>query len=61
MACRLFGAKPLPETMLAYCQLDSWGKFQWNLNRIAIILIEENAFWIVVCQNDGHFLQGQMN
>ena len=24
MACRLFGAKPLPEQMLAYCQLDSW-------------------------------------
>ena len=24
MACRLFGAKPLPEPMLAYWQLDSW-------------------------------------
>ena len=24
MACRLFGAKPLPEPMLAYCWLDSW-------------------------------------
>ena len=24
MACRLFGAKPLPEPMLDYCQLDSW-------------------------------------
>ena len=24
MACRLFGAKPLPEPMLAYCQLNSW-------------------------------------
>ena len=24
MACRLFGAKPLPEPMLSYCQLDSW-------------------------------------
>ena len=24
MACRLFSAKPLPEPMLAYCQLDSW-------------------------------------
>ena len=24
MACRLFGAKPLPEHTLAYCQLDSW-------------------------------------
>ena len=24
MACRLFGAKPLPKPMLLYCQLDSW-------------------------------------
>ena len=24
MACRLFGAKPLPETILTYCQLDPW-------------------------------------
>ena len=24
MACRLFGAKPLPEPMLDYCQLDPW-------------------------------------
>ena len=24
MASRLFGAKPLPEPMLDYCQLDSW-------------------------------------
>ena len=26
MACRLFCAKPLPEPMMAYCQLDSWEK-----------------------------------
>ena len=24
MSCHLFGAKALPEPMLAYCQLDSW-------------------------------------
>ena len=24
MACRLFGAKPLLEPMLGYCQMDSW-------------------------------------
>ena len=24
MTCRLFGAKPLPEPMLTYCQVDSW-------------------------------------
>ena len=24
MACRLFGAKPLSEPMLDYCQLEPW-------------------------------------
>ena len=24
MACRLFGAKPLPEPMPTYCHMDSW-------------------------------------
>ena len=24
IACRLFGVRPLPEPMLAYCQLDCW-------------------------------------
>ena len=28
MACRLFGAKPLPEPMLTYCQLDPSMKFE---------------------------------
>ena len=48
MACRLFGAKPLPEPMLAYCQLDSWEKFRWNSNRNSTISIQENAFENVV-------------
>ena len=36
MACRLLGAKPLPEPMLSYCQLDSvkyeseFYHFQWR-------------------------------
>ena len=55
MACRLIGAKPLPEAMLAYCNLDSWT--QWKSNRISIIFIQENAFEFVVCQSDGHFVQ----
>ena len=61
MACRMFGAKPLPEPMLAYCQLDCWEKtFQWNSNRNAVIFIQENAFELVVWQNGGHFVQGEM-
>ena len=58
MACRLFGAWPLPGPMLAYCPLDSWEKLQWNLNLSPIIFIRENAFENVICQNDGHFVQG---
>ena len=56
MACRLFIAKPLPELMLAYCNLDSSEHipvkfeiyhFHWRKNAI------EN----VVGYNSGHFVQ----
>ena len=53
------GAKPLPEAMLGYCQLNSGNKFQWNSNRNSTIFIQENASKIVVCQNGGHFVQGR--
>ena len=43
MACRLFRAKPLPEPMLVYCQLDPWEHVSWNLNRSLIIFIQENC------------------
>ena len=49
MACRLFGTKPLPEPMLAYCQLDHWEnpvKFKSKYKRC----IQENAFGNVVCE-----------
>ena len=29
MACRLFGAKPLPEPKMAYCQLDRQEKREY--------------------------------
>ena len=54
MACRLLGAKALPEPMLAYCQLN---KFQWNSNRNSIIFIQENAFESVVGQNGDYFVR----
>ena len=62
MACRLFGAKPLPELMLVYCQLDSWEQISVKFESDSIILfIQENAFEMVVCQNGGHFVQGEMS
>ena len=61
MACRLFGAKPLSEPMLAYCQLDSWEqisvKFEWE----SCHFHSRNAFENVVGQNGGHFVQEEMN
>ena len=58
MACRLFGAKPLPEPMLA-CQLDSLEKNSVKFE--SVIFIQENALEIVVCQNGSHFVQGEMS
>ena len=58
MACRLFGPKPLPEPVLAYCQLNSWEKNHWNSNRNSIIFIQEIAFENVTCQDGDHFVQG---
>ena len=47
MACRLFGAdQPLLEPMMAYCQLNPWGKSQWNLT--------------MSLQNGGYFVQAPM-
>ena len=47
MACRLFGAKPLPEPILEQVSVNF------------VIFIQENAFANVVCQNGGHFVQGR--
>ena len=55
MACRLFGAKPLPEPVLAYCQLDSCEQISVKFESESYH-IQENAF--AVCQNGGHFVQG---
>ena len=44
MACRLFAAKPLPEPMLAYCQLYSSEQISVKLeSEFSIVFIQENA------------------
>ena len=45
MACCLFGTKPLPASMLAYCQLDSWEQILGNSNRNSINFIQEKYIW----------------
>ena len=60
MACRLFGAKPLPEPIIV--NWTPWNKFQWILNQNTIIFIHENAYENVVCQSGGHFVEvGRVN
>ena len=53
MACRLFGAKPLPEPMLDLVSI--------GLLKTSFIFIQENAFEHVVCLNGGHFVLGEMS
>ena len=60
MACRLFGAKPLPEPMRAYIVNCTLGN-KFHLNRNSYIFIQENAIENAVGQIGGHFVQGQMS
>ena len=58
MACRVLDAKPLPEPMLTYCQLDSWQhilvKFESEFYHFHS---RKNAIENV-CQTGGHLVQG---
>ena len=58
MAYRLFGAKPLPEPMLAYGQLDTWEHISVKFDSEFYNFYSINAIEIVVCQNGGHLVQG---
>ena len=49
MSCRLFGAKPLPEPMLIYCQLDFYEQSEIWIK----IFIQENGFVNVLSAPDG--------
>ena len=60
MACRLFGAKPLPELMMTYGQLDLRNKVQWKLYGNYNIFIDVMAFQNVVCQVGGHLVPASM-
>ena len=45
MACRLFGAKPLPKPILAYCQLDSWEQISVKFQSEYCHLHSRKCFW----------------
>ena len=48
MACRLFGRKPLPETMLTLFNEILRNKLKWNFNENTKFFIHENAPEIIV-------------
>ena len=59
MACCLFGAKPSPEPVLAYCQLDSREQISVKFESEFYNFFSRKCIWKnVVCQNGGHFVQG---
>ena len=45
MACRLFGAKPLPEPMLDYCQPDSYEQISVNFKSELYHFHSKNCIW----------------
>ena len=51
MDCRLFGANPLSEPMLAFHQLDHWEQISFNLNQNATVFIPENQLETVVYES----------
>ena len=61
MACCLFGAKPLPEPMLAYCQFNSWEQISVIFESDFYDYHLRNAFEDAVCQIGSHFVQGEMS
>ena len=46
MTCHLFGTKPLPEPMLAYCQLDSWEQISVKFESEFYHFLSRKCIWI---------------
>ena len=60
MASRLFGAKPLPEPMLTYCQLDSWEHISVKFESEFYHFHSRKYNWKCRLPKFGHFVQGEM-
>ena len=61
MACRLFGAKPLPEPVLAYCQLESWEQISVNFESEFYHSHSRKYIWKCRLLYGDHFVQGEMS
>ena len=58
MACRLFGGKPLPKPMLAYCQLDSQEQISERYESEFYHFHSRKCIWKCRLRNGGHFVHG---
>ena len=59
MACCLSGAKPLPESMLPYCQLDHWEQTSVKFKLKWKNFHSSKFVWKCCLRNGGHFVQGE--
>ena len=59
MVCRLSGAKPLPESVLTYCQLDPWERTSMKFESKYKIFHSWNCAWICRLRNSDHVVQGR--
>ena len=60
MACCLSGAKPWPEPMLSYCQLDPWEQTSMKFELIWKKFHSWKCLWNCRLRNGGHFVQGRV-
>ena len=60
MACRLFGAKPLSESVLPYHQLDPEEHISVKFYHDLKVSIQENALFKCRLWNGGHFVSASM-
>ena len=60
MAWHLFGAKPLSELMMPYCQSEPKGKNLWNLNQNSKHFPSRKIIWKCCLQHGSHFISAPM-
>ena len=59
-ACRLLGAKPLPDPMLPYCQLDPWEQLEQVKSESKYTTFHPwKCIWTYWLRNGGLFVQGR--
>ena len=59
MACRLLGAKPLHEPMLAYYRLDFWQQISVKFKLKFYHFHSRKCIWRCCLPNGAHFVQGR--